>query len=189
MQQTEPMPGFMHRRATHVVARQIPVRQGRRQDRAPVLAVFRGRAALGRAARVSAAGRVAAAGRVGDRGRERAVAEDRLTLGLRSGGAAGGDGARGRRRARRGRQVGLEVEVQGRVATFAERGFHARGVRIRRPGVVDGEGVRVQTKGNVQRRVGRVEDIALYRWNFELAEEEPFFLSFFSQKPDRRGEN
>lgn len=139
MQQAEPMPDLVHRRLAHLVPSDTTLRHRAEQHAAAVLGVGGGRVGDGGRAGGGAGG---AGGLVDDGLGEGAVAEE---------GLAGGGGGRG------GGEVGLEVDVEGGVAAFAEGGFHGRGARIRGPGVVDGVAGFLHVERDVGGRVGRVE--------------------------------
>ena len=66
------------------------------------------------------------------------------------------------RSARRG-QVGLEVDVERRIAALAEGGLHALVVEVGRPVVVDGVRVGLRAEGDVRAAVGGVEHAGLVR--------------------------
>lgn len=153
VQQPEPVPDLVHRRAPQVVARHRPARHAARVDVAAVVDVLvgrerrRGRDGVGggRVEGQGGAGGRGGAGRgLAHRGRERAVPEQQ--------------GAHAARRRRRRAQVRLEVEVEGRVRAVPERRPHRFGVRVGGPAIFDRVGHREKAESDVGGGVGSVEN-------------------------------
>lgn len=135
MQQAEPMPHLMHGRLPQIVpeGRDRGLGHAAREHVAPVGGVVQGRVLERQPGRA----------RVRDGGRQGAVAEQ---------GGGGRVGVGG------GREVGLEVEVQGLVAAAAEGALHRGRGGVRGPGVVDGPGRRDEFEGDAGGAVEAGED-------------------------------
>ena len=147
VQQTEPVADFVHGRFALLIAIEPVV--GHRGGEHVAAVVDVGALRLGEFLALAAGGAVcrwAGGGCVGDVRGQRAVAEKR-----------GGHGARGGGRG----EIGLEVDVQGGVIAFAERCFHGLVVQVSCPRVVDSVGVWLCAEGDVEGRVGCIEDVGL----------------------------
>ena len=143
--ETEPMPDLMHGRAAEIVPGYHAARQAACVDVAAVVDVpVRRRRGKGRRRKWPGGG----AGRgVALRRGERAVTKQQRAC-------------VGRRRPWRA-QVGLEVEVEGRVGPVAERRFHRFGVRVGGPVIVNRVGWLEPAERDVGRSVGSAQNGSL----------------------------
>lgn len=147
VQQTEPVADFVHGRFALLVAVKpiIGHRGGEHVAAIVDVGARRQRDFLALAA-IGAVLRWAGGGRIGDVRGQGAVAEE-----------GGGHGAR-----RRGSgEIGLEVDVQGGVIALAEGSLHGLVVQVGCPRVVDGVGVGLRAEGDVEGRVGCIENVGL----------------------------
>ena len=140
MQQTEPMPDFMHGRLALIVHLHAAAGHAGEEDVAPVGGV------VARAFGARGAGALGGAGGAGYLGGEFAVAEEE--------GGGVGVGAWGG-------EVGLEVDVEAAVGAFAEGGFHRGFIGVGGPAGVDVEGWGLEVEADADWGVGAAEGVVL----------------------------